>query len=274
MKNGSFVPGLIGLITIGCGGAAVASGIPDLSIYEIQNNTTDGDISIYNGEIRNVTGGVVTHIWQGFNDRVYLQDPAHPTFGAIVVKDGEGGDLAGNVNIGDWISFENIYIDEYRGTTFLQYRTSSAPDVSFTKVSSGNALPQPPVLTAADLVYPPNHLVTESYESMIVTLQGVTVGLMDLGKAGDNYELIQGSDIAWAADYMNVDAGAPYDPRVVTGAEFSSLTGIVEQYTKLTDGWDYYQVVTRSAADIVPEPATLSLLAVGMAVVARRRRQR
>ena len=273
MKNSRLVRGLIGLITAGYGGAMAAGGIADLSIYEIQSNTTDGDISIYNGEIRNVTGGVVTHIWQGFNDRVYLRDPAHPTFGAIVVKDGEGGALAGNVNVGDWISFDNIYIDEFRGTTFLQYRTSSAPDVSFTIESTGNPLPPPVVLTAADLAYPPNHPVTEPYESMIVTLENVVVGLMDLGKAGDNYELIQGSNIAWAADYMNVDAGAPYDPRVMTGAEFSSITGIVEQYTRLSDEWDYYQLVTRSAADIVPEPATLSLLAVGLALVTRRRQR-
>ena len=261
---------LLSLMLIGRMSAARAV---ELSIHDIQSNTSDGDATVYNGQIHDVSGGIVTHVWQGFNDRVYLWDPAHPTWGAIVVKDGEGGALANNVNLGDWVSFDSIYIDEYRGTTFLQYRTSFAPDVTFSVDSTGNPVPGPSLLTVADLAYPPGHAVTEPYESMIVTVQNVTVGQMDLGKAGDNYELLQGSDIAWAADYMNVDAGGPYDPRVTTGAEFLSLTGIVEQYTKVADDWDYYQVVTRSAADIVPEPGTMLLLAGGLLLVGRRRRR-
>jgi len=234
-----------------------------LSIYDIQANTSDGDASAYNGEIQNVAGGVVTHVWHGFNDRVYLQDPAHPTWGAIVVKDGEGGELADNVQVGDWVSFENIFIEEYRGTTFLQYRRSFAPDVAFTVESTGNPVPGPELLSAAVLAYPADHGSTEPYESMLVSLQGVVVGQKDFGKAGDNYELIQESGLAWGTDYMNVDAGAAYDPRIVSGAELAYLTGLVEQYTRETDGWDYYQLMTRSAADIVPEPATGLLLAAG-----------
>ena len=49
---------------------------------------------------------------------------------------------------------------------------------------------------------------------------------------------------------MNLDAGGPYDPRIQTGAILERITGIVEQYTKLSSGWDYYQIVTRSADDI------------------------
>ena len=271
MKKSSILGSVLcGLVVVG----NVKGGLVDeLSIYDVQFTADPSGDSPYNGETHDIVGGVVTHVWHGFNDRVYLQDPAHPTWSAIVVKDGEGGELSNNVSVGDWVSFESIFIDEFRGTTFLQYRRDLAPDVLFTVESSGNTVPDPLLLTAAHLPVPVDLAQSEPYESMAVRLENVTVGLKDLGKADDNYELIQGSDIAWATDYMNVDAGAPYDPRIVTGAELLSITGMVEQYTKLSDGWDYYQLNTRSAADIVPEPATVSLLAVGLLVVARRRRQ-
>lgn len=249
-----------------------------LSIYDIQFNTSDGDASIYNGQIHDVVGGIVTHTWAGFNDRVYLRDPAHPTWGAICVKDWEG-DLISNVQIGDWVSFTDIYIEEYRGGTFLQWNREAeepeqplSPDAMFTIESSGNEVPDPTLLTAADLIVPVNHAASEPYEHMVVTLEEVTVGTMDLGKNEDNYELIDGTGIAWGTDYMNIDAGGPYDPHIVPGAFLDSITGIVDQYTKLPS-WDYYQLATRSAADVVPEPGTLTLLLPGLLLTAVRRRR-
>jgi len=259
----------IGVAVASLGGVGSAA---DLSVFDVQSNTSDGDASVYAGQIHNVLGGVVRHIWSGFNDRVYLQDPAHPTWGAIVVKDGEGGELTSAVSVGDWVSFQNIYVDEYGGTTLLQYRRSFAPEVSFAVESSGNAVPASLLLTAADVAYPPVHSVTEAYESMMVTLEDVTIGQMDLGRKDDNYELLQNSEVAWATDYMNTDAGAPYDPRITPGAFLESITGVVEQ--NAFSGWDYYQLNTRSAADIVPEPTTAVLLFAGVMVVAGRRRRR
>lgn len=256
------------VVMVACG-----SSLADVSVYDIQYDTApDGDVSNYHGTIQNVTGAIVTHVWHGFNDRVYLQDPNHLEWGAIVVKDGEGGEFSNAVSPGDLVSFDNIFIQESRGTTFLQYRRSYSSDVAFTIEDSGLAVPEPVFLTAADLVTPLNHGMTEKYESMIVTLEGVTVGQMDLGKEPDNYELLQGSDIAWAADYMNVDLeGEDYDPRIHTGAELDSITGIVEQYTKPEDNWDYYQLLPRSASDIVPEPGTAGLMLIGLVVLVRRR---
>ncbi|MFH1111287.1 MAG: IPTL-CTERM sorting domain-containing protein [Planctomycetota bacterium] len=225
----------------------------ELTIYQIQSNTSNGDSSIYHTQTHNVTGGIVTHIWHragDSNERVYLQDPAHATWGAIVVKDSHLGELSNNVNVGDWVSFDNIYIEEFRGTTFLQYNKTLAPSVTFTVESTGNPVPAPTVLTAADLVVPVNHAASEPYESMVVTLQNTIVGSKGLGKNSDNYELLQGDDTAWGTDYMNVDAGAPYDPPIVTRRMLLSITGVVEQYTSLPT-WDYYQVNTRGAADIV-----------------------
>ena len=261
--------------TVLSAGSVYAVPMDELTIYDVQYTTDPTGDSPYNGQIHSVIGGIVTHVWQDFNDRVYLQDPNHPTWGAIVVKDGEGGELSNAVNVGDMIRLDNIYIDEFRGTTFLQYGRSFAPNVSFSIVSTGEPVPAPLPLTAANIVNPADHAGTEPYESMVVTLEDVVVGQMDLGKADDNYELLQGSVIAWATDYMNVDAGALYDPRIETGAFLERITGIVEQYTKPADDWDYYQLNTRSAGDIIPEPATALLIVAGAAVgyaVRRRRR--
>ena len=41
----------------------------------------------------------------------------------------------------------------------------------------------------------------EPLESMFVSLDDVTIGAKDFGKAEDNYELIQGADKAWGTDY-------------------------------------------------------------------------
>ncbi|MCP4590705.1 MAG: PEP-CTERM sorting domain-containing protein [bacterium] len=259
---------LVVVALCGWGGAVHAD---NLSIHDVQFNTSDGDASVYDGQIHNVTGGIVTHVWRGFNDRVYLRDPAHSTWGAIVVKDGEDGELANNVNIGDWVSFSNIYVDESRGTTFLQYRRDDAPDVAFNIDSVDNTVPAPTLLTAADLAIPLDHSASEPYESMIVTLEDVTIGARDLGKAEDNYELWQDTDLAWGADYMNGDAGGPYHPLSDTGRTLDSITGLVEQYTK-DPSWDYYQLLTRSTADIVPEPGTLLLMVGGVLLGLRRRR--
>ena len=264
MKHHSIVALLIIMVAVTCTNVARA----DLSIYDVQYTTNPSGDSDYNGSIQNVTGGIVTHNWSGFNDRIYLQDPAHPTWGAIAVKDSEG-DLVSTVEVGDWVSFEDIYIEEYRGTTFLQYRRTLAPDVSFNIVSNGNPVPDPVLLTAADLPVPTNHAASEPFESMIATLEDVTIGQMDLGKAGDNYELLQGGDTAWGADYMNIDSGGLYHSRIYAGAELDSITGVVEQYTK--DSWDYYQLCTRFTADIVPEPGSLSLLVLTLALAGRRR---
>lgn len=252
--------------SLGCILVAGAAFPDELSIYQIQSNTMDGDASIYHGQIHSVLGGIVTHVFLGGRPRVWLQDPAYATWGAIVVKDWENGELANHVNVGDWVRFDNILIEEFRGTTLLQYRKAVAPNVSFSVQSTGNPVPDPVLLTAADLIIPVNHTTSEPYESMVAMLRDVTVGAKDLGKAGDNYELWQGSDVAWGTDYMNVDAGGPYHPLIITGAHLDSITGIIEQYTYPPEGWDYYQLCTRFGSDIVPEPGMCALLVAALCV--------
>ena len=134
----------------------------------------------------------------------------------------------------------------------------------YTIVSQGNEFPPVVVLTPADIpapVYDPNDYGwyvenhdAEPYEAMRVAVLGVTVTTMDLGKAGDNYDLQGGSGAScWASDYVNVDrdSESDYHAFVSVGAEFCIVSGVLEQYTKLSTGWDYYQVLTGSSADIV-----------------------
>jgi hypothetical protein len=164
------------------------------------------------------------------------------------------------------VSLTNVWIEEFRGTTMLQYQAPYSP--GFTVESQGHGVPDPVALSVADVAYPLDHAVTESYESMVVTLEQVTVGQMGLGKADDNYELTQGGDIAWASDYMNVDAGGPYDPRIETGAALVRVTGLLEQYTYANDGWDYYQVCTRSHDDILAAADIPAMPQWGLVVMA------
>ena len=76
----------------------------------------------------------------------------------------------------------------------------------------------------------------------------------------------------WAADYMNMDAGGPYHPYVTVGADFESISGIIEH--KTSSGWDYYQMLTTGTSDfVVPEPTMIVLLAAGAAMLRRRSRR-
>ena len=261
---------VIGLAILGWGGVSHANP-SDLSIYDVQYTTDPDGVSDYNLETHNVLGGIVTHIrpW-GQWKRVYVQDPNVLTYGGILVKDWTGGDLALNVSVGDRIDLYSVLIEEANGTTTLQYG-GPAPNAGFAPMGTA-PVPDPVVLTAAELAAPVYDSVggtwfvenhdSEPYEGMLVRLEDVTVGDLDLGKAGDNYELLQGGDAAWGADFLNWDAGGPYHPRIYSGAELASITGIVEQYVGESDDgtrWDYYQLFTRWTDDIVPQPERVPL---------------
>ena len=119
----------------------------------------------------------------------------------------------------------------------------------------------------SDAVDPQSHRVR-----VVLAEKGITVEVLNIDPDNKPEDLIDLNPYQSVPTLVDREL-VLYDPRVMTGAEFSSITGIVEQYTKLTDGWDYYQLNTRAAGDIVPEPATLCLLGAGLAVVARRRRR-
>jgi len=258
--------------SIGCGLAILATVLVSdgfaevLSIYEIQYTTDPGGDSPHAGSIVSCTGGIVTHVFFGRRPRIFIQDPQHATWGAIQVKDWTtGGLLAHAVQPGDWLTLDNVLVEEFKGTTFLQYDPRPdglSPDASYTIESTGNVLPDPLVLTADAIGVPADHAASEPYEAMLLQVRDVTVTELGLGKAGDNYALADATGVCWASDYMNWDNYGDYHERIELGRRYQSITGLLEQYT--SDPWDYYQLLTRGTDDIViPEPLAVVFLAAG-----------
>ena len=228
-----------------------------ISIYGVQYTTEASGNSPYVGQAVDCTGGIVINKWVGGSTKLTLCAPATPTgWGGIIVK--TFGSEFDSVQVGDWVSFTNILVEEKSGNTQLSYATSSGINVD----SSGNAVPEAVDITASSFL--------EQYESMKVKVSDAEITAMGLGKYGDNYNLHNTNGDYLAGDYMNVDAGGLYHPYVAVGAAFESVSGIIEH--KISGSWNYYQMLTTSTSDfVVPEPITMVLLAAG-AVMLRRRR--
>jgi hypothetical protein len=233
-----------------------------LSIYEIQYTDDPNGTSPYDGLVIDCAGGVCVAKYPGYRPRLILQDPSHPhEWGGIQVKDWIAPfDMFNDVQIGDWVELTNMLVEDFRGTTLLQ--RESAYDPGYTIVSHGNPLPPAVVVSAGDIpapLYDPgedawyveNH-GAERYESMRLLVRDVTVTEMDLGKAVDNYNL-EDADGAncWASDYMNEEVEpSDYHRFVSIGQHFCGVSGVFEQYTNYATGWDYYQLVTLTSADL------------------------
>lgn len=243
--------------------SAAIAGAADvaLNIEELQSNTVDGDISVYDGQVVDCVGGIVVGKFSGSRPRIILEDPlSHDAWAAIQVKDWTAAhELFGQVDIGDRVSLRNVLVEEYRGTTILQWQAPNDP--GYTVVSHNNAVPPPRLVDVAEIAAPIEHPFdewyvqnhdAEPYESMRVIVRDVTVTRMNLGKAVDNYNLrnAEGDD-CWAADYMNAEVEPSAYHRFVTlGRHFCAVGGTLEQYTHLANGWDYYQIVTMTTADL------------------------
>ena len=250
-----------------------------LNIYQIQYVESVDPIedSPYAGQIVDCSGGIVTYIAAGSRPRLVVQDPSHPDgWGAIQVKGWSGEDTFAGINVGDWVSATNVFVEENRGTTFLQFggdQLGPAPNATFTVESTGNLVPAPKVVALDQILAPVGGNVTEHgaecFESMRLTVEDVIVTGLGLGKADDNYVLHNDDGDAWASDYVNEDKGYfdLYHPHVQLGGQFASVTGVLEQYERSSSGWDYYQLLTTSTDDfqLVPEPSSWHALLAGMA---------
>jgi len=232
---------------------------PNLSIYEIQYTTDVNGTSPQNGNIVDCLGGIVIHKTPApLRPKLTLYDPNYPCgWGGIMVKDIYSTGVFDDVNVGDWVSFTNVEVEDYKGTTFLQYKSENDPN--FTIVSRDNPLPRPLLVIVDDIAAPikiedtndwvvPDHNA-EIYEGMLVKVVDVNVKDTGYGKAYDNYILESNLDpnsICWASDYMNEDRDGIYHPNVRTGQNFCGVAGIIEQYTGEKAGiyYDYYQLLT------------------------------
>jgi len=244
----------------------VLADCPTLSIYDIQYTEDPNGQSRYDANCVNCTGGIVIHKYKKGRQRVFLYDPNHPDcWGGIQVRADINSPLY-DVNLGDWVSLTNVLVsdpafnetDPYkaRGNTILFYDSSS----SYTILSTGNELPKPIWVDVNDIavIYDRDEDIcfvtdhrAEKYEAMYLQVRVVTVGDVNVGKDKDNYSLESSEDpniYCWASDYMNTDNpdGKTPHPIIESGLKLCSVSGVLEQYTKLSDGWDYYQLLTTS----------------------------
>jgi len=229
-----------------------------VSIYDVQYTSDASGDSPYANQTVNCVGGIVINKWLGGWTKLTLYDPANPNgWGGIIAK-GPADDLS-SIQVGDWVSFTDILVEERSGNTQLSFDTGTGLSVE----STGNAIPDALNITASSF--------SEQHESMMVKVSDVEITAMDLGRYGDNYNLHNAAGDYWGGDYMNVDAAGYYHPYVTLGAVFESVSGIIEH--KISGGWDYYQMLTTTTGDfVVPEPTTMVFLAAGaMAMLIRRR---
>ena len=257
----------IWVVCIGCVLPCIAQGAL-LTIPEIQYTESADGASPYNGQVVDCAGGIVVFKREAKRPRLVLHDPNAPDgWGGIQIK-GWASDAFDNVNLGDWVEIEQTFVEEARGVTFLQYWDEN-PDGSqpLLKVASmGHDLPRPlpvdvneikaPEYLPSEDAWVATDLGAERFESMIVQVRDVVVVERDLGKALDNYALQSIADPnahCWGADYFNQDREDEdlYLPAIEVGQRFRAVTGVLEQYTNLGKGYDYYQLLTLSEDGVV-----------------------
>ncbi len=242
-----------------------------LTIRQIQYSESPDGISPYHGKVIDCAGGVVIAKTTGNRPRLVLEDPnALDGWGGIQVK-GWASDVFAGVTVGDWVSFQQVFVEDFRGTTFLQYldQNTDGSQPILKAVSHGQSLPRPIVVDVNQIQAPEYRLAddawivtdhrAERFESMLVQIRNVIVVRQGLGKAQDDYELQSwrepndATQRCWASDYMNPDRPKTglYVPEIQVGQHLRAVTGILEQYISLADGFDYYQLLTLSAASVV-----------------------
>jgi predicted extracellular nuclease len=235
------------------GVALAASGSASaLTIYDIQYAQGPGYESPYLGQTVSVSGGIVTKVFVGGSTKITIQDPTlGDEWAGVQLVFSDPSQAAGIVR-GDQIDITGGVVAEYRGNTQITMGAGSVVVIN----SSGN-LVLPLVVSVADIPNPVNHELSEKYEFMLLRVENVTVGAMDLGKNSDNYELTNAEGVCWASDYANEDLPPDSIYYVLPGQFFCSVTGYLEQYLRPELDWDYYQLLPRDANDYdaAPSPA-------------------
>lgn len=223
-----------------------ATEVLPVPIYDLQYTTVagaDGTYpSLYNGQQVLVEGIVTATNFSGGN--YFISSPEGGAWNGIYVYDN-----ISNPALGDLVRFKAI-VDEFYGFTELKTVTE------FTVLSQNNPLPAPVVITTAELAS------NEAYESVLVTVEGVTVTALP-DQFGQWY-ITDGSGDAQVDD--NIFKLIP-DPAI--GDTFASITGVVDY------GFNEFGLNPRSLADFVidgevdlatPVVTSISKTAVGIVI--------
>jgi hypothetical protein len=148
-----------------------------VSIHDLQwvPNPDSSQVSLYDGDTV-VVGGYVQHspreLYVGARWACYITDGTQdPWSGFFVIQDDSFAvnTLFGFVQEGDFCYFTGR-VTTYTGLTQMNIPTD--PPIPITIVSNGNTLPDPKLLTCADIE---THAAGEQWESMNVRLENVTV---------------------------------------------------------------------------------------------------
>ena len=196
------------------------------SIYDIQfvADPTTNEASAYDGQ-EVIVEGIVTA--NNYGGKYFISAPEGGAWNAIYVYD-----TANDPALGDLIRIRAT-VDEYYNWTELTSVTE------YEVLSSGNTIPAPVVITTAELAS------MEAYESVLVTIEGVTV--TSLSTYGEWY-VSDGSGDAQIDDGCYV-----IDPAVAVDDTFISITGVVDY------SFSNYGLNPRDANDIVTTPLVTEL---------------
>jgi len=214
--------------------------VASASLYAIESTTLTSTNSPYYAQYITKTGGIVTDVIVGSTgpSGYYVQTSGSNIWAAALVFDQTN---APNVANGDSVTF-GCSVDEYFGMTELVTITN------FTKVSSGNAVPAPVVLTTQTMAQ-------EQYEGMLVQIAGNGVSTCQTYSA--NYGQGTAADLSGVPGTFDLKNGF-YPPNGTATAGSAGNPGYV-----LTVGTAYcftgninyefnvYNLVPRCSTDVV-----------------------
>ncbi len=210
-----------------------------VSIYDIQYTEVPGPDNTYPSPYDGqevITTGIVTAIgFLGYNDNFFISMPEGGAWKGIYIYFAPDSTLV----VGDMVEVEGE-VSEYLGFTEISYATS------VTLLSSGNPVPDPVVVTCADL-QPAG--VGEPYESVLMELHDLTVVEEQISYG--QWYVTDGTGIAQIDDgFFYLDEVVP--PIVITvGMEWAIIRGILDY------SFDEYGLNPRTPDDLIDEVSTL-----------------
>ena len=212
------------------------------TIYDIQYTTTPGPDNTYpsplEGQIVTVEGIVTAIGFSGYNDNFFISMPEGGAWKGVLVY------MAGDTTIvvGDEVEIIGT-VEEYYGLTEI---SGYSLPITVTLLSSGNPVPDPVVVTCADL-QPEG--VGEPYESVLIELHDVVV-VEEQSNYGE-WDVTDGTGIAQIDDgFFYLENVQP--PIVITiGMEWAIIRGILDY------SYDEYGLNPRTPDDLI-EPGGLN----------------